>query len=81
MAKNTIKYILGIHQEGGTGTYLGLPEGFGGLKQDLFAFIGDRLKKRLHRWYSQTFSLRGKEILLNRWLWAYALSGVRNIKF
>lgn len=52
--KNSIKNILGIYQEGGAGTYLGLPECFSGSKKDIFGFITDRLKKRLHDWYARS---------------------------
>lgn len=44
--KEEIKVILGIHSEGGTCKYLGLPECFNGSKQKLFGFIGERLQKK-----------------------------------
>lgn len=55
-----VKRIFGIYEEDGIGTYLGLPECFNGYKQELLAFIGDRLKKRLQGWYAKTLSLGGK---------------------
>lgn len=41
---------LGIDKEGGdgNGTYLGLPECFSGSTQQLLAFIGEKLNKRLN---------------------------------
>lgn len=41
-----------------------MPEYFSGSKQELFAFIGERLQKQLQGWYAKIFSLGGKEVLL-----------------
>ncbi|XP_010480531.1 PREDICTED: uncharacterized protein LOC104759285 [Camelina sativa] len=62
--KIMVKTKLGILTEGGTGSYLGLPECFSGFKQALLAFIGDKLKKRLHGWYAKSLSMGRREILL-----------------
>lgn len=37
---------LKIHQEGGTGKDLGLPEDFGKKKKDIFASVVDRVRQR-----------------------------------
>ncbi|XP_010472440.1 PREDICTED: uncharacterized protein LOC104752070 [Camelina sativa] len=62
--KNVVKQTLSIYEEGGTGTYLGLPECFSGSKQALLGFIGDKLQNRLQGWFAKSLSLGGKEVLL-----------------
>ncbi|XP_010507264.1 PREDICTED: uncharacterized protein LOC104783860 [Camelina sativa] len=62
--KELVKSILGITEEGGIGSYLGLPECFSGSKQALLAFIGDKLKGRFHGWFAKSLPLGGKEVLL-----------------
>lgn len=64
VTKRLLAELLEIENEGGAGTYLGLPECFSGPKQQLLAFIGEKLGKRLSGWYAKTLSLRGNEVLL-----------------
>ena len=43
--KTQMRNILGIHNDGGMGKYLGLPEQFGRKKSEMFAYIIDKVKK------------------------------------
>lgn len=48
--RSTIKRTLGISNEGGMGTYLGLPEKIHGSKTQVFAFVQDHLHSRFNTW-------------------------------
>lgn len=63
-SKTDVQDILGIHSEGGEGTYLGLLECFSGSKRKLMSFIREKLQGRLNGWFVKSISQGGKEILL-----------------
>jgi len=56
--RNTIKVSLGIHKDGGMGSYLGLPKQIHGSKTQVFSFVRDRLQKRINGWTSKFLSKR-----------------------
>ncbi|KAG7598158.1 Ribonuclease H domain [Arabidopsis suecica] len=62
--RNTIKATIGIHRDGGMGSYLGLPEQIHGSKVQVFSFVRDRLQKRLNTWSAKFLSKGGKEVLI-----------------
>lgn len=62
--KEKIKTELGIHNEGGAGKYLGLPEHFGRKKRDLFTFIVDKIRQKARSWNNRFLSTAGKMTLL-----------------
>lgn len=75
--RDKVQNILGIYNERGAGTYLGLPECFNGSKRDLLAYIQDKMKSRRSGWYARCLSLAGKEVLLKTFAMAllvYAIS-------
>lgn len=59
-----MRKTLNIHQEGGLGKYLGLPEHFGRKKRDIFASLLDRIRQRAISWTSRFLSGAGKLIML-----------------
>ena len=62
--KTQMRNILGIHNDGGMGKYLGLPEQFGRKKSEMFAYIIDKVKKVTQGWHQRYLSHGGKEVLL-----------------
>ncbi|XP_024004414.1 uncharacterized protein LOC112081865 [Eutrema salsugineum] len=64
ITRQEVKTTIGIYQEGGMGTYLGLPEKLHGSKAQVFAFVRDRLQNRVNSWSSKLLSKGGKEILI-----------------
>ncbi|XP_048605398.1 uncharacterized protein LOC125582961 [Brassica napus] len=62
--KADIKRIISMDNEGGEGTYLGLPEVFKGSKKNILNFIREKLHNRIQGWFVKSLSLGGKEILI-----------------
>ena len=62
--RTQMRNILGIHNEGGIGKYLGMPEQFARKKSDMFAYIVDKVKAVTQGWSQKYLSPGGKEVLL-----------------
>ena len=62
--RTRMRNILGIHNEGGIGKYLGLPEQFGSKKGEMFAYIVEMVKAVTQSWKQKYLSQGGKEVLL-----------------
>ncbi|CAJ2662331.1 unnamed protein product [Trifolium pratense] len=56
--------MMGVRHVLGTGTYLGLPSMVGRSKKETFAYIKDRIWKRINSWRSRPLSRAGKEIMI-----------------
>ena len=62
--KRRMRNLLGIHNEGGGGKYLGLPEQFDKKKSELFRYIVERVKEKTQGWNKKYLSQAGKEVML-----------------
>ena len=62
--KTRLRHILNIHNDGGGGKYLGLPEQIGSRKKEIFNYVVDKVKQRTQNWSHKFLSKGGKEILL-----------------
>ncbi|GAU14634.1 hypothetical protein TSUD_96980 [Trifolium subterraneum] len=63
-AQEDLSNLMGVKHVMGTGTYLGLPSMVGRSKKQTFAFIKDRIWKRINSWRSRPLSRAGKEIMI-----------------
>jgi hypothetical protein len=63
-AQEDLSRIMGVRHVLGTGNYLGLPSMIGKKKRDVFAFIKDRIWKRINSWRGRALSRAGKEITI-----------------
>ena len=62
--KTQLRRILNIHNDGGGGKYLGLPEQIGGKKKEIFDYIVNRVQQKTKGWSNRFLSEAGKEILI-----------------
>jgi hypothetical protein len=63
-AQEDLSRLMGVKHVLGTGTYLGLPSMVGRSKKETFAYIKDRIWKRINSWRSRPLSRAGKEIMI-----------------
>ncbi|XP_010451584.1 PREDICTED: uncharacterized protein LOC104733725 [Camelina sativa] len=59
-----LKSVIGISQEGGMGSYLGIPENLQGSKTKVFSYVKDRLDDRVNGWSAKLLSKGGKEVMI-----------------
>lgn len=59
-----MRIILQIHNDGGNGKYLGLPEQFGRSKKEIFNYIIEKVEARTKGWSFKYLTDAGKEILI-----------------
>ena len=59
-SRQELRDVLGIQNIGGMGSYLGLPESFGGSKVQVFDFVQERLNNRVNGWTFRFFTKGGK---------------------
>ncbi|GAU44727.1 hypothetical protein TSUD_88120 [Trifolium subterraneum] len=62
-AQEDLSNLMGVKHVMGTGTYLGLPSTVGRSKKQTFAFIKDRIWKRINSWRSRPLSRADKEMI------------------
>lgn len=64
VVRTQMRNILGIHNEGGIGKYLGMSEQFTRRKSDMFTYIVDKVKAVTQGWSQKYLSPGCKEVLL-----------------
>lgn len=62
--RNHIMQTLRIHNVGGGGKYLGLPEQFGRKKKEMLQFVKDSVQKKISGWQTRFLTEAGKETLI-----------------
>jgi ribonuclease HI len=63
-AQEDLSKIMGVRHVLGTGNYLGLPSMIGRKKKEIFAYIKDRVWKRINSWRGRALSKAGKEVMI-----------------
>lgn len=65
--KTRLRRVLNIHNDGGCGKYLGLPEHIGRKeKKEVFKYIVEKVKNRTQGWFHRFLSEAGKEIFFKK---------------
>ena len=62
--RQDLRDILGIQNQGGMGSYLGIPESLEGSKVQVFGFVQERLNNRVNGWTFKFFTKGGKEVII-----------------
>ncbi|MCH84971.1 RNA-directed DNA polymerase (Reverse transcriptase), partial [Trifolium medium] len=63
-AQEDLSNLMGVRHVLGTGTYLGLPSMVGRSKKATFAYIKDRIWRKINYWRSRPLSKVGKEVMI-----------------
>jgi hypothetical protein len=63
-AQEDLSRIIGVRHVLGTGNYLGLPSMIGRKKKETFAYVKDRIWKRINSWRGRALSKAGKEVMI-----------------
>jgi hypothetical protein len=63
-AQEDLSNIMGVRHVLGTGNYLGLPSMIGRKKKNVFAYIKDKIWKRINSWRGRSLSRAGKEVMI-----------------
>jgi hypothetical protein len=63
-AQEDLSNIMGVKHVLGTSNYLGLPSMVGRSKKSTFAYVKDRIWKRINSWRGRTLSKAGKEVMI-----------------
>lgn len=61
--KTQMRQLLGIHNDGGGGKYLGMPEQFGRKKTENLEYVTVKVKAKTTGWHHRFLSAGGKEVL------------------
>ncbi|XP_010431135.1 PREDICTED: uncharacterized protein LOC104715426 [Camelina sativa] len=62
--RTQLKAVMSISNEGGVGSYLGIPENLQGSKTKVFQYVSDRLDDRVNGWSAKYLSKGGKEVMI-----------------
>ncbi|GAU36150.1 hypothetical protein TSUD_316790 [Trifolium subterraneum] len=63
-AQEDLSRIMGVRHVLGTDNYLGLPSMIGRKRKDIFAYIKDRVWKRINSWRGRALSKTWKEVMI-----------------
>jgi hypothetical protein len=63
-AEKDLSDLMGVRHVLGTGTYLGVPSMVGRSKKATFAYIKDRIWRKINSWRSRPLSKAGKEVMI-----------------